>query len=410
MRKPFQDVRVLSIQDRRASERVKRPWVVRWKVDGILRSKSFRTRGEADRYRSLLLRAHHDGEPFDEATGAPTSWLAPEVDRTVYKWTRKWLADQWPEWAPRTRMSGTEALSRLVAFATDEPPHSGVDSLWKYATKALRPDRSGVDGDWEDWLRDHSLRLSDLTRVNVGEVDRRLTLRADGTPLAATTANRPRIVSRACVNGAIDNGLIVGEVWPRRSASRARRKVARVQKGVDIRQLPDPPTMARAIAAKANDKPGSRTYQVMTAVAYYAGLRPSEVVKTGRRSVPIPPVLVAALTDWIVERSIASDDALLFRTATDTRPNQQNWNRAWHRALALIGRPPLRVYDCRHAAATTWLRSGVPLAETARRMGHSVETLVTNYVGALTDEEEVANQKIDAMFESSNPEEPKDED
>lgn len=85
--------------------------------------------------------------------------------------------------------------------------------------------------------------------------------------------------------------------------------------------------MARAIAAIVSHQPASRMYAAMTAVAYYAGLRPSEVVmlrpraldlpaagwgrievreadvsfdesgepKTGPRSVPIPPPLVWAL-------------------------------------------------------------------------------------------------------------------
>ena len=60
----------------------------------------------------------------------------------------------------------------------------------------------------------------------------------------------------------------------------------------------------------------------------------------------------------------------------------------------------MRVYDCRHAAATTWLRSGVPLAETARRLGHSVDTLVNNYIGAFNDEEEVGNAKIEILLAS----------
>jgi hypothetical protein len=87
---------------------------------------------------------------------------------------------------------------------------------------------------------------------------------------------------------------------------------------------PDPATMARAIDAIATHAPGSRTYRVMTGVAYYAGMRPSEVAmlrvgvlelpsegwgrihvveadisfdepgepKTGPRVVPIPSVLV----------------------------------------------------------------------------------------------------------------------
>ena len=72
--------------------------------------------------------------------------------------------------------------------------------------------------------------------------------------------------------------------------------------------------------------------------------------------------------------------------------------RAWHRALESVGHRPLRVYDCRHAAATTCLRAGMPPGETARRLGHSVETLVSTYVGALDDEEHVANKRIDSIL------------
>jgi len=58
----------------------------------------------------------------------------------------------------------------------------------------------------------------------------------------------------------------------------------------------------------------------------------------------------------------------------------------------------LRVYDCRHAAATTWLQAGAPLGEVARRLGHSVETLVSTYVGALVGDESVANSKIESAL------------
>ena len=125
--------------------------------------------------------------------------------------------------------------------------------------------------------------------------------------------------------------------------------------------------------------------------------------KTGPRSVPIPPVLVAIQRQWIETNHLIAPDWLLFRTRNDTRPSGSNWARAWHRALESVGQKPTRVYDCRHAAATTWLR-GIPLAETARRLGHSVETLVSTYVGALDDEEHIANQRIDTYLgtEDSN--------
>ena len=44
----------------------------------------------------------------------------------------------------------------------------------------------------------------------------------------------------------------------------------------------------------------------------------------------------------------------------------------------------------------------MPLAETARPLGHSVETLVSTYIGALDDEERIANQRIDAYLDASN--------
>jgi integrase len=103
------------------------------------------------------------------------------------------------------------------------------------------------------------------------------------------------------------------------------------------------------------------------------------------------------LRKWIDENGFALDE-LMFRTRTGNRPTASNWSRTWQRPLRQIGHPPLRVYDCRHAAATTWLAAGVPLGEVARRMGHSVDTLVSTYVGALTGDEDLANRRIDALL------------
>ena len=40
----------------------------------------------------------------------------------------------------------------------------------------------------------------------------------------------------------------------------------------------------------------------------------------------------------------------------------------------------------------------MPLAETARRLGHRVEALVSIYVGALDDDEHTANQRVDTIL------------
>ncbi|HVM51748.1 MAG TPA: site-specific integrase [Acidimicrobiales bacterium] len=190
--------------------------------------------------------------------------------------------------------------------------------------------------------------------------------------------------------------------------------------------------MAVLIDAIESHQPSSRMYRVMTACMYYGGLRPSEVVmvrvsslhlptagwgridvttadiafdepgepKTGPRSVPIPPVLVAMLRGRIEQLGLGGDD-LVFRTRNGTRPSGSNWSRALRRAIALTAGRPMRLYDCRHAAATTWLGAGVPLGEVARRMGHSVETLVSTYVGALDGDEQLANARIDSALAGS---------
>jgi integrase len=276
------------------------------------------------------------------------------------------------------------------------------------------------------------MSLTLLDRGLLAEVDCQLGVGDDGQALAPSTAARYRKVAKACIRRAVELEILPSDPWPPVSRGRAQRKAVRVKRSIDIRILPDPQTMVLAIDAIRSHQPGSATYQVMTAVAYYAGLRPSEVVmlrgralhlpdsgwgridvveadvsfdepgepKTGRRSVPIPPQLVEILRGWVEEREIGLD-ALLFRTRNGSRPTASNWSRAYQRALRRIGHHPLRVYDCRHAAATTWLKAGVPLGEVARRLGHSVETLVSTYFGALAGDEELANERIEEALVSS---------
>lgn len=432
-------VKVFAVQKRPASDRVKRRYNVRYTIDGRHRGKAFPTKAEAERYRSELLKAVHAGVRFDEATGEPESWLLPLSDVKVHEWVRRWLAAQWPEWQPRTRSSTTEALSRFVALSVTGRAAVPED-LRHYLQKALRPDAAiAPRPDLEQWLDRNALTLADLTQDRVRDIADKMRLKLDGTPLAPKTSNRYRINCHDCVLSAVEAGAIPFDPWPRRKKTSGRKKVASAKRTVQVRQLPGPAVMARAIAAMAPMNaagtkymnPRSRMYQVMTAVAYYAGLRPSEVVmlrvrslllpdgpgwghidlteadidwdvpgepKTGPRVVPIPPVLITMLREWIDYRELTDPDQLLFRTSNDARPGESTWGRAWHRALKEVGQPPLRPYDCRHAAATTWLRAGVPLGEVARRLGHSVQTLVSTYVGALEGDEEVGNARIEAAL------------
>jgi integrase len=423
-------VRIWDIQDRRKRKNAARPWVVRWLVDGSEHSRAHRTKAEADNYRSRLLVAVRDGDGFDHDSGEPVCWQPIADDARVHEWARRWLIEQWPEWQPRTRTSAVEALSRFIPLARLSKAPAPADELRTYLVEALRPDAAMEPGnEHERWLSRWSLPLSRLDRDTLAGVERQLVTGLTGQPLSASVAGRYRKVAHACIRRAVDLEVIPSDPWPPAPKGRSRRKAVRKRRSVDTHLLPDPATMASIIQAIRSHQPGSRTYQVMTAVAYYAGLRPSEVVmlrprvlelpatgwgrahvveadidwdepgepKEGERFVPLPPQLVVDLRSWIEDQGIGNDD-LLFRTRNDKRPTPSNWARALKRACTKAGHRAIRVYDCRHAAATTWLSAGVPLGEIARRLGHSVETLVSTYVGALQGDEAMANKRIEAAL------------
>ena len=131
MARPMQTVKICGVQDRRSTKQAKLPWMVRYIIDGRHRSKSFRPRIEAERYRGLLLQAVQDGGRFDDATGEPESWQTPLADLRVHEWSRRWLSEQWAEWQPRTRSSVTEALARFISIAVDKgaKPPDGLASI-----------------------------------------------------------------------------------------------------------------------------------------------------------------------------------------------------------------------------------------------------------------------------------------
>jgi len=58
------------------------------------------------------------------------------------------------------------------------------------------------------------------------------------------------------------------------AGTQARRNVARTRRSDDVRPLPSASAIAEAIDAIVTQQPVSKNYRVMTAVAYYAGLRP----------------------------------------------------------------------------------------------------------------------------------------
>jgi integrase len=124
------------------------------------------------------------------------------------------------------------------------------------------------------------------------------------------------------------------------------------------------------------------------------------------RDVPLAPDLVERLR-WHMERW-PPVNRRVFTNAAGRTPTSTNYGPVWVRARAKLWPEEHRlgkttVYDLRHSAATVMLRAGVPPAEVARRLGHSVDILMRVYAGVFDDERQRSNELIDrAVKETRN--------
>lgn len=116
------------------------------------------------------------------------------------------------------------------------------------------------------------------------------------------------------------------------------------------------------------------------------------------REVPLPPQLVAILRRHA--DGLEDGSGPLFLNSEGRPMTASNYSEVWHRARAAVWGndehlAKATLYDLRHAAATMMLRAGVPPAEVARRLGHSLDVLMRVYAGVMRDELDRSNELID---------------
>lgn len=116
------------------------------------------------------------------------------------------------------------------------------------------------------------------------------------------------------------------------------------------------------------------------------------------RSVPLAPPLVKLLRVHL--RRWPSVE-LVFTNGAGRSVTPENYGKVWNRIKPTVW-PEGHIancavpYDLRHLAATVMLRAGVPLAEIARRLGHSIDVLLRVYAGVFEDDEIRSNEAIEA--------------
>jgi integrase len=445
-------VNVQNISDRtsrwpdRKSRRGKRPWLVRWTMDGKEKTKSFANQAQAEDFHHKLTAAAGKRLEWDERTKEPVEWEPRNVP-SVAECARQMIQDEWDSLVPNTRRSLAEALTRFVVATASTGSAVMADARRKQF-------RREMNHYWEDtsyqlpkwigqWLLKWSPRIDALTSQQLSRVDRAFKITDAGTRRAESTYRRYRSGGMKCMNYAVAEGYIESFDWPKAPAGVNRRKKVRAQRvhrAEALKGLPNRDEVFALLDALENFRPESFRYRAMSAVAIYAGLRPAEVAvlevsdfgktrkgaafvrvektwggsgalwgtnaedvdlpKTGTtRRVLIPTQLVDEIDSWKKREGIKSGPLFL---GTNGQP-PVHWNQAVARACRKVEIRTITPYGLRHTNATLLMEAGVPLGVIAERLGNSVDVLVNHYLGYLQGSEESGEQDFERFLDARVP-------
>jgi integrase len=99
----------------------------------------------------------------------------------------------------------------------------------------------------------------------------------------------------------------------------------------------------------------------------------------GSRDVTIPPHLLPAIKDHLVDHVEPGDESLLFPAEGGGHLAPSTLYRRFYTARDAAGRGDLRFHDLRHSGAVLAAATGATLAELMARLGHSTPAAALRY-------------------------------
>lgn len=408
------------------------------------------------------MRASRTGEPFEVASGLPSSLVRQRAARTLLELAVAFVDWSWPRSPGNTRRGLVTSLAAAVPAFTRQVDHApDPRELQRLLSTRLLPPPCRDEALTVDqqaavsWLQRASRPISDLAdELAVTELLDALGKTADGRAVMYSTWDKRRAVLHQALGFAVSSGwLAVNPLSGRRLGT------APVAQSVDPRVVVNPAQARELLTAvtyvgarRSNERERGRRLRAFFGCLYYGGLRPGEAQQLRRggcalpgdgwgelvlsgsltvvsgahysvdggvneprplkrrrpddvRRVPIPPVLVGLLREHLAEFGAARDGRLFPAATTGRAVPTSVYTRVWEQAREL-GLPPEqrasplagRPYDLRHAALSSWLNAGVPPAEVAMRAGHSVKVLLTIYAKCLHGQAATFNARIDDLL------------
>src|SRR3989442_11852591 len=132
--------------------------------------------------------------------------------------------------------------------------------------------------------------------------------------------------------------------------------------------------------------------QALEQTAAYGVRTKSPKTKHGRRTISLPPHVVAELRQhWREQQEQrlamgagrASDAAPVFATVDGKFMSPDAVSHQWMREMDAIGMPQVTLHSLRHTHASVLLRGGVDVLSVSRRLGHGSASITLNVYGHL---------------------------
>ena len=364
---------VRKVTRKKSSGKQAHAWQVRYRdPDRVERSRTFRTREEADRFARTIISSVDDG-----------SYVDPTLGKTIFaQWAQEWLDAATVGRKPKTT--------------------SGYRSM----------------------LRNHlvpEFGASPLVKIRPLDVNRFVTrLSADG--MSASRARSTYFLLQSILRAAVGSGYLARSPCVGVKLPRTTKREAGFLTDGEVHRLTDSvPDRYRALiyvlaygglrwgeAAALRRKRMNllrRRIEVTESLADVDGTLYFGPTKTHQaRQVALPASVIEVLAEHLSAHVAKGADALVF-TSTEGAPLRlPNFRRrVWESALAEAGLGHTRIHDLRHTCAALLIAQGAHAKAIQRHLGHSsIQITFDTYGHLLPDEQDRVAEALDETFRSAS--------
>ncbi|MFB4264609.1 tyrosine-type recombinase/integrase [Nonomuraea sp. GTA35] len=267
---------------------------VEWITAGKRWKKTFQRSAQADSYRSNLLTAAREGEPFSLITGEPVKWNRIErPEMSWYDFACKFADFKWKAASAKYRQDIARALTSatpaMLTSGNGKPADLDLRTAmrrWAFNTKQ-RDEAPGEIAEVLAWLAKHSRLVSELAEAaTVRAVLDAATSRLNGKPAATSTIRRHKTILQNALDYAVELKLLDSN--PIKSL---KWKPPQVTYEVDRRSVVNPMQARRLLTEVEAQKPSGKRLVAFFGAMYYAALRPEEAVNLRDDNIIIPALV-----------------------------------------------------------------------------------------------------------------------